>query len=69
MNVVIIQTTSLGSRTEKSLQNTDNSINKHFTQSDANVSNNSRKVVIFLNELRQSLYKNRHFTKSQYTTH
>ena len=49
MNFVMIQTTLLESRTEKSLQNPENGTNKNVTQSDAYVNNNSRNVVIFPN--------------------
>ena len=43
LNFVMIQTTSLETRTGKSIQNPDNPINNNFTQSDANVTNNSEK--------------------------
>ena len=65
----MIQTTLLESKTEKSLQNPENSTNKNFTQSDAHVTNNPRNVVILPNELIQSLYKNRHFIESKSATH
>ena len=39
----MIQTTSLQTRTGKSLQNPENMINNNFTQSDANVTNNAEK--------------------------
>ena len=40
MNLVMIQTTSLETKTGKSLQNPYNPTNIIFTQSDANVTNN-----------------------------
>ena len=45
LNFVIIQTTLLEKRTVNSLQNTDNPTNNNFTQSDANVTNNSKKYL------------------------
>ena len=69
LNFVIIQTTSLESITVNSLQNTDDSTNNNFTQYDANVTNNYKKVVIFQNELIQLLSTNSHFTEIQSTTH
>ena len=68
-NFVMIQITLLESRTLKSLQNTDNPTNNNFTQYDVNVTNNHENVVICLNELRQSLSKNRHFSESQSAMH
>ena len=65
----MIQITLLESRTLKSLQNTDNPTNNNFTQYDVNVTNNHENVVICLNELRQSLSKNRHFSESQSAMH
>ena len=41
----MIQTTSLETRTEKSLQNPDNPTNKFFTQYDVNVTNNYEKLL------------------------
>ena len=69
LNFVIIQTTSLESITVNSLQNIDDSTNNNFTQYDANVTNNYKKVVIFQNELIQLLSTNSHFTEIQSTTH
>ena len=43
LNFVIIQTTLLETRTRKSLQNPGNHTNNHFTQYDANVTNNTEK--------------------------
>ena len=65
----MIQTTSLETRTEKSLQNPDNTTNNNFTQYDANVTNSSKKIVRSPNELRLSLSTNRHFSENQYATH
>ena len=65
----MIQTTSLETRTEKSLQNPDNTTNNNFTQYDANVTNSSKKIVRSPNELRQYLYTNRHFSESQSVTY
>ena len=65
----MIQTTSLESRTEKSLRNPENLTNKNFTPSDAYVTNNYRKLVICPNKLMKSLYKNRHFTENKSATH
>ena len=59
----MIQTTSLETRTVNSIQNTDNPTNKNLAKSDANVTNNSEKIVRSPNELRQSLSTNRHFSK------
>ena len=61
---VMIQTTFLETRTGKSLRNPEDSKNNNFTQSDANVTNNSEKIVRSPNELRQSLSTNRHFSES-----
>ena len=58
LNFFIIQKTSLESRTGKSLQNTDNPENNNLTQSDANVTNNSEKIVRSPNELRKYLSTN-----------
>ena len=44
MNFVMIQTTFLETRTENLLQNPDNTT-KQLTQSDANVTNNAKKIV------------------------
>ena len=43
LNFFIIQTTSLETRTGKSLQNPDNPTNNHLIQSDANITNNPKK--------------------------
>ena len=69
LNFVMTQTTSLETRAGKSLQNTDNPTNNNFTQSDANVINNSEKLVRIPNELRQYLSTNCHFFESQSATH
>ena len=69
LNYVMIQTTSLESITGKSLQNPENSTYTNFTQSDANATNNSEKVVRCPNEFRQLLSTNRHFTEQQSATH
>ena len=58
----MIQTTSFETRTRKSLQNPDNPTNNNFTQSDANVTNNSEKIVRSPNKLRQYLSTNHHFS-------
>ena len=49
----MIKTTSLETRTRKSLQNNDNTTMNNFTQSDDNVTNNSENMFKSLNELRQ----------------
>ena len=41
----MIQTTTLETRTGKSLQNPENMTNNNFTQSDANVTNNPKKQL------------------------
>ena len=69
LNFVIILTISLESRTGKSLQNNDNSTNNNFTRSDANVTNNSKKIVRYPNEFLQSLFTNIQFAESQYLKH
>ena len=55
--------------TEKSLQKTENLKNNNFSQSDANVTNNSETIVRYPNELRQLLHTNLHFSESQSATH
>ena len=65
----MIQTTSLETRTGKSLQNSENLTNNNLTQYDANVTNNSEKMVPFPNELIQSISAYRHFSESQYAIH
>ena len=42
---------------------------KFFTQSDANVNNNPRKIVRILNESRQSISTNHHFPERKSATH
>ena len=69
LNFFMIQTTSLKTRTRKSLLNPDNPTNNNFTKYDANVTNNPKKIVRSPNELRQSLSTNRHFTSIQSATH
>ena len=46
----MIQATFLETRTGKSPQNTDNTTNNNFTQSDYNITNNSEKIVRSPNE-------------------
>ena len=65
----MIQTTSLETRTGESLWNPDDPTNKVFAQSDANVTNNPKNVVICLNESIKLLSTNSHFTGIQYATH
>ena len=59
----------LETRTRNSLQDPDNPTNKIFTQSDANVTNNTQKIGRISNESIQSFSTNCHFSESQYTTH
>ena len=65
----MIQTTSLETRTGKSLLNNDNPTSKKFTQFDANATNNPKNEVIFPNELIQLLSINFHFIESQSVMH
>ena len=53
LNLVMIQKTSLETRTVKSLRNPDNPTTNNFTQYDANVTNNPKKIVRSPNELRK----------------
>ena len=62
LNFVMIQKTQLDTIIGKSLQNTDNLTNNNFTQSDTNVTNNSRKIFRSPNELRKYLSNHRHFS-------
>ena len=59
----------LETRTGKSPQSPNNPTNNNFTQSDANVINNSEKIVRSPNELRLSISTNFHFSESQYAMH
>ena len=61
---MIIQTTFLETITGKSLQKTENMINNNFSQSDANVTNNSETIVRHPNKLRQLLHTNLRFSEN-----
>ena len=65
----MIQTTSLETRTGKSIQNPDNMTNNNSNQSDSNFTNNTKTIVLSINELRQYLSNNRHFSDGQSATH
>ena len=65
----MIQTTSVETITEKSLQSPDNPTNNNFTQYDDNVTNNSGKIGRIPNELIQYLYTNCHYSESQSAVH
>ena len=64
----MIQTTSLETRTGKSIRDTDNPTKK-FSQSDANVTNNSGKMFRIPNELRQQFSTNCHFSEIKSAIH
>ena len=65
----MIQITSLETRTGKSLQNTDNQTNNTLNQANANVITNSKTIVQCLNELKQSLSTDCHFSESKSAMH
>ena len=65
----MIQTTSMETIIEKSLQNPDNPTNNNFTQSDDNVTNNPGEIGIIPNKLIQYLYTNCHSSEGQPAVH
>ena len=63
LDFVMIQTTSLETRTGESLWSSDNQTNNNFTKFDDNVTNNPQKIVRSSNEFRQLLSTNCHYLK------